>query len=162
MTETQGLRRHERTPLALFGHYTLADGLSLPCETKDVSEGGLALAAPSGGQAGESVTIHLDRIGQLEGEIVRSFDGGFAIALKISPERQQELAAQMRAIYETSALGLIEMPMTPDGDADLGLTFDSAMMRGDTRVEGETSARMVRNADGATELQFISRPGQST
>jgi hypothetical protein len=47
MLQYPGMRRHERTPLALFGHYALADGLAIPCATKDVSEGGLALAAPT-------------------------------------------------------------------------------------------------------------------
>jgi len=162
MSEDFGMRRHSRTPLALFGHYTVADGPALPCETKDLSEGGVALAAPLGARAGERVTLHLDRIGDLEGEIVRSFDGGFAIALTISEERRQELAAQVRAIVENSALGLLEMPLLPDGDADFGLigeavTFDAAVTRGGARVAGETTARVTRNADGAPELEFISR-----
>jgi len=159
MTHDQGMRRHERTPLALFGHYALADGLAVPCEMRDVSAGGFALAAPAAAKTGELVTLHLDRIGELEGEIVRSFDGGFAIALTITAERQQELATRLREIYETSALGLIEVPLSPDGGADTALlgavTFDAAMMRGDMRVSGETTARVTRNADGAAELDFI-------
>ncbi|MDB5544613.1 MAG: pilus assembly protein PilZ [Hyphomicrobiales bacterium] len=155
-----GLRRHARTPLALFGHYTLESRLALPCATRDLSEGGVALATPVDAQAGERVTLHLDKIGQLDGEIVRSFDGGFAIALTISDERRQELAAQMRAICESSALGLIEMPMLPDGDMDMALfgnavTFDAAMTRGDERVQGETTARVTRGASGVAELEFL-------
>lgn len=160
MSEDTGLRQHVRTPLALFGHYTLADGFSLPCETKDLSEGGVALAAPVHGQAGERVTLHLEKIGQLDGEIVRSFEGGFAIALTISEERRQDLAAQMRAICESSALGLIEMPLLPDGEMDMSLlgdavTFDAAMTRGDQRVQGETTARVTRTAGGGAELEFL-------
>jgi hypothetical protein len=155
-----GLRRHARTPLALFGHYTLESRLALPCATRDLSEGGVALATPVDAQAGERVTLHLDKIGQLDGEIVRSFEGGFAIALTISDERRQELAAQMRAICESSALGLIEMPMLPDGDMDMALfgnavTFDAAMTRGDERVQGETTARVTRGASGGAELEFL-------
>ncbi len=155
-----GMRRHARTPLALFGHYTLESGLALPCATRDLSEGGVALAAPADGQLGERVTLHLDKIGQLDGEIVRSFDGGFAIALTISEERRQELAAQMRTIFESSALGLIEMPMLPDGDMDMSLlgdavAFDAAMTRGDQRLQGETTARVTRNASGGAELEFL-------
>lgn len=160
MSDSTGLRQHVRTPLALFGHYTLANGFSMPCATRDLSEGGVALAAPVHGEAGERVTLHLDKIGQLDGEIVRSFDGGFAIALTISEERRQDLAAQMRAICESSALSLIEMPMLPNGDMDMSLfgdavTFDAAMTRGDQSMKGETTARVTRTASGGAEVEFL-------
>jgi hypothetical protein len=147
------LRRHERVPLALFGQYTSSEGANLPCLTTDVSPAGLAMSAPAGATLGERVTLHLDRIGQLEGEIVRSFDGGFAIALAISAERQEELAGQIRAIFETSALALIEATdMSLLGEA---VKFDAALTRGETQVLGETTARVTRNAEGGAELEFL-------
>ena len=154
------MRRHERAPLALFGSYSLGDGIELPCRTKDVSEGGVALAAPAGGAEGERVTLHLEKIGALEGEIVRSFEGGFALALKITPGRQAQLAASLRAMWERSALSLIETPMLGEGDDDpLGaaLRLDASLARGRARVSGEASARIKRNAQGEPELEFLAK-----
>jgi hypothetical protein len=66
----------------------------------------------------------------------------------------------MRAICQSSALSLIEMPMLPDGDMDMSLfgdavTFDAAMTRGDERLLGETTARVTRSANGGAELEFL-------
>jgi hypothetical protein len=33
--------------------------------------------------------------------------------------------------------------------------FDAAMTRGDTRVLGETTARVTRSASGGAELEFL-------
>jgi hypothetical protein len=149
------MRRHERVPLALFGHYTRANDAVIPCLTTDLSQSGIAVSA-QGGALGEQVTLHLNGIGELDGEIVRSFNGGFAIALHISPERQADLTNRIHAIYENSALSLIEMPLWADGSTDRmfdAIMLDAQMRCGSRRLSGETSGRLVRGAQGA-ELEF--------
>lgn len=154
------MRRHDRVPLSLFGHYQLANGAEIPCATRDVSEGGVAVSAAERGAPGEKVTLRLDHLGALEGEIVRSFDGGFAIALTVTPERQAELAAYIQWLYARTAVSLIEAPLTGDGAIDesvLGASFkiDAAMTRGADHLSGETAARLRRNASGQTEMEFF-------
>ncbi|MFM2444437.1 MAG: hypothetical protein RJB09_1623 [Pseudomonadota bacterium] len=149
------MRRHERVPLALFGHYMRANDAVIPCFTTDLSQSGIALSA-QGGEIGEQVTLHLNGIGELDGEIVRSFEGGFAIALHILPERQADLTKRIHAIYENSALSLIEMPLLEDARVDSlfdSIMLDAQMTRGAQRLSGETSGRFVRGAQGA-ELEF--------
>jgi hypothetical protein len=150
------MRRHERVPLALFGHFSLGDDVELACQTTDVSESGVALKAPAGGEPGEKVTLHLDGIGQLEGAIVRGFEGGFAISLQISPERQAELNARIQAIYANSALSLIETPLFSSDDPN-GLSeairLGAEMTRGSQQLSGGTSGRVIQGAHGA-EVEF--------
>jgi hypothetical protein len=150
-----GLRRHERVPLALFGHYTRANDAVIPCLTTDLSESGIAVSA-QGGELGDQVTLHLNGVGELDGEIVRSFVGGFAIALHISPERQADLTGRIHAIYESSALSLIETPLFADGRANSlfdAIMLDAQMTHGAKRLCGETSGRLVNCTRGA-ELEF--------
>ncbi len=77
-------RRHARLKIPLFGKYMLTDRRELPCQTIDVSAGGLALAAPVVGHIGQRVVVYLEHLGRLEGDIVRHLKDGFAIELRLS------------------------------------------------------------------------------
>ena len=150
----EDMRQHTRMPLALFGHYSIGDDVELPCLTTDVSEGGVGLTAVTRGAPGERVTLHLNGIGKLEGEIVRGFEGGFAIALDITAERQAQLSARLAEIYDNSALSIIEAPMaSQDHELFDAMRFDAEMVRGGRSQRGETSGRVMRGARGA-ELEF--------
>jgi hypothetical protein len=59
----------------------LADRRECACTIIDVSQGGMALLARDLGTIGESVVIYVERVGRLQGEIVRLIQGGFAIRL---------------------------------------------------------------------------------
>jgi c-di-GMP-binding flagellar brake protein YcgR len=44
--QSQERRRHSRVPLALLGRYMLPNFREYPCQTVDISPGGVALTAP--------------------------------------------------------------------------------------------------------------------
>ena len=156
-------RRYERVPLALVGHFRLSDGLLQPCITRDMSGSGIAVSAQDENiRAGDRVTLQLEEIGEVEGQIVRSFDGGFAIALNIGPDRQMELADRMQDLFARSPLALLETPMTADGFVDesfaglmpsVGARMTHA---GETRV-GHSKTVLRRNLAGQTEIEFRSQ-----
>ena len=64
-------RRHQRVAVVLLGRYMLADRQEYPCQSMDMSPGGLALVAPVLGQIGERVVCYLEQIGRVEGTIAR-------------------------------------------------------------------------------------------
>jgi len=157
----QEKRNHDRIPLALFGHMRLSGGDEFACLTRDISAGGLSVEAPRAcNMAGEKVTIALNGIGELEGLIVRNFDGGFAIALTISEQRQAELARQLDEICLHSPLSLIEIPLAhiPDGvwlDESFAIKLDAKMRRGEEEVKGRMRAQLRRNENGQAEFDFL-------
>jgi hypothetical protein len=74
-------RTHERSRVSVAGRLMLADRRECACTIIDVSKGGLAILARDRGALGESVVIYVEREGRLQGDIVRLFEGGFAIRL---------------------------------------------------------------------------------
>ena len=81
--EGEDRRRCERVPLARSGNYILESGRYYPCEIENVSETGMLVRGVPRGHFGEHfgewVVAHVDKLGCVEGVIVRSTDGGFAI-----------------------------------------------------------------------------------
>ncbi len=55
-------RRHLRVEVVLLGRYMLQDRREFPCQTVNMSPGGLAISAPVRGAIGERVVIYLDQI----------------------------------------------------------------------------------------------------
>jgi hypothetical protein len=93
-------RRDQRLKVTLRGRYMLADGREYPCRTVDISAGGVAIVGAIRGKIGERVIVYLDRVGRIEGTIVRHFDGCFAIALRASPLKRQALAAEIARLVK--------------------------------------------------------------
>jgi hypothetical protein len=77
-------RRDRRVRVTLRGRYMLSDRREYPCRTIDISAGGIAIVGSVRGKIGECVVVYLDRVGRVEGTIVRHFGGGFALALHAS------------------------------------------------------------------------------
>ncbi len=69
----------------------LANRREVACSIIDVSGGGLAISVREKGSIGEAVVVYIDRVGRLQGEIVRQFDGGFAIRLTGTSRAADEL-----------------------------------------------------------------------
>ncbi len=88
-------RLHRRFPIKLIGRFMRADGHEFPCQLRDISIAGLALSSPVQPDIGESVIVHIDELGGLEGTIVRTFDGGFSIALAATRHKSEKLAARI-------------------------------------------------------------------
>jgi len=98
-------RRHKRYPLALLGRFMRANKQEFPCRLKDFSVGGAAILAPVEVEIGERIVAYLDEIGGVEGEVVRTFEGGFAIKLRATQHKREKLAAQITWLVNKADLG---------------------------------------------------------
>lgn len=101
-------RRHQRVKVALLGRYMLGDRREFPCQTIDVSPGGVALLAPALGGVGERVVVYLDHIGRIEGRVARLIENGFALSVKAPLLKREKLADQLTWLANRHALGLPE------------------------------------------------------
>lgn len=101
-------RRHQRVKLSLSGRYMLSDHREYPCQTVNMSPGGVRIIAPVIGDIGSRVVIYLDHIGRLEGQIVRHSEGGFAAQLRVPPLKREKLADQLTWLANRHILGLPE------------------------------------------------------
>ena len=104
----QERRRHQRVKIALLGRYMLEDYREFPCQTLDMSPGGVALFVPVKGRLGEKVVAYIDQLGRLQGTIARQFDNGFALQLSMSQVKREKLADQLTWLANRHALGMPE------------------------------------------------------
>lgn len=180
-TQTHERRRHQRVRVALLGRYMLASRQEYPCQTLDMSPGGVAIVAPVRGGIGERVIIYLEHLGRIEGEIVRHLDGGFAMSIAASQRKRDKLADQLTWLANRQALGLPEDRrhdrITPrqrtsvltlaDGarhpvrvtDVSLSGAALSTALRppaGAAVVVGSTAARVVRHLEAGIAVEFVS------
>jgi hypothetical protein len=101
-------RRFQRVQLNLLGRFMLEDRHEYPCQTVDMSPGSLALITPIAGRMGERVVVYVDHIGRIEGEIARTFEGGFAIKINATPRKKDKLAAKLTWLANRHELNLPE------------------------------------------------------
>jgi hypothetical protein len=101
-------RRHQRVKVAVLGRYMLENRQEYPCQTIDMSPGGVALVAPVRGARKERVICYIDQIGRVEGTIARVFHIGFALALSGSRLKRERLADQLTWLGNRHVLGMPE------------------------------------------------------
>lgn len=85
-----------------------ADKQEYPCEVLDISPGGIALLAPIAGELGERIVVYLQDLGRFEGQLVRTFQGGFAIKLAGTAYKREKIANQLTWILNRNQLDLGE------------------------------------------------------
>jgi hypothetical protein len=85
-------RRHRRVPVSIAGRYMLENKQEFPCQTIDMSPGGLRVAAPVAGEIGERVVFYFEEFGRLEGLIARNTPDGFAVEMNLAPNKRERLA----------------------------------------------------------------------
>jgi hypothetical protein len=102
-------RRHQRVKISLQGRYMLEDRREFDCLTRDMSPGGIALAAPVVPAVGERVVVYLDSVGRIDGNCVRDLGQGFAMSLKATPRRREKIAEQLTWIANQQLLGLEDL-----------------------------------------------------
>ena len=101
----------------------LSDRREFPCRTVDISAGGIAIVGSIKGKLGERVIVYLDRVGRIEGSIVRFFPGGFAIVLHASDLKRDWLKSEIgRLIKEQTAAHPSDRPSPPG----VRLAYDAA------------------------------------
>ncbi|MBV8184731.1 MAG: PilZ domain-containing protein [Hyphomicrobiales bacterium] len=101
-------RRFRRVKLSVLGRYMLEDRREFPCQTVDISPGGVSLVAPVQGAIGSRVIVYLEQIGRIEGIIVRDLENGFAMTIVAPQRKQDKLAAQLTWLVNRQAFGLPE------------------------------------------------------
>src|SRR3972149_2451607 len=92
---SQERRRHQRVKVNLLGRYMLEDRKEYPCQTLDMSPGGVALITTVLPRVGEHVVAYIDHIGRLEGRCVRILDNGFAMTIAGTARRRDKLPDQL-------------------------------------------------------------------
>jgi hypothetical protein len=88
-------RRHERFELALLGRFMRPNKQEYPCVVRNISVGGAAINSPVDVEVGERIVAYLDFLGGVEGTVVRTFEGGFAIKYTATLHKREKLAAQL-------------------------------------------------------------------
>ncbi len=101
-------RRHQRVAIALLGRYMLEDKREFPCQTIDMSPGGVSVIASVRGKLGERVVAYIDQIGRVEGKIARHTERGFAIQLNLPYAKREKIANQLTWLVNRDALGMPE------------------------------------------------------
>ena len=109
-------RRHQRVPVSLLGRYMLSDRREFPCQTVDMSPGGVRVTCAVRGQIGERVVFYLEQIGRTEGVIARHATGGFAASFTATARKRDKIASQLTWLANRESLGL------PEGRANERLT----------------------------------------
>jgi hypothetical protein len=104
----QERRRHARVKIAVLGRYMLEDRREFPCQTIDISVGGLSLTAPVRGALGERVVCYFDALGRIEGHIVRHLEFGFAMTATMPATKREKLVNQLTWLANRKVLGLPE------------------------------------------------------
>ncbi len=101
-------RRHRRVPVAVFGRFMRENKQEYPCQVINMSAGGMAVLAPVTCDDGERIVAYLDNLGRIEGIVVRSFDGGFAVRILASLYKRERIANLLTWLINQKSLGLSE------------------------------------------------------
>jgi hypothetical protein len=91
-------RKHPRAKTNLPGRYMLPDRREYACTVIDVSAGGVALLGHELGTIGDRVIVYIEKLGRIEGEIVRFVHGGFALKFTGSTRAAQSFVCRLSEI----------------------------------------------------------------
>jgi hypothetical protein len=172
-------RRHRRVPVAVLGRYMLPNRQEYPCQTVDMSPGGILFVAPVKGAVGDRVIAYLEHIGRVEGEIARHVPDGFAMTIAASIRKRDKLAAQLTWLANREALGLDEdrgherivprqlttIMRLPSGRelavrlidlsrSGAAISMENPLDLGTSVVLGRTAGRVVRHFPGGVAVEF--------
>jgi hypothetical protein len=172
-------RRHQRVQVTLLGRFMLEDQQEYPCQTINMSPGGVALIAPVLPRKGERVVAYIDQVGRVEGNVMRLFEHGFAMTVSATARRREKLAEALTWLANRGKLGLPEdrrhSRVTPRDPRSIitmptGSTFpcivmdvslSGAAVRSEirppigTRITlGRTPARVVRHIENGFAVEF--------
>ena len=172
-------RRHGRVAVSVLGRFMLEDRREYPCQTVDMSPGGVSLITPVSARMGERVVVYLDHVGRVEGEVVRVTEGGFALRINAPLRKRDKLANVLTWLANRDVLNLPEdrrherftpkKPFTqivlPDGRSYkcriVDVSLSGAFLKTDVRPEigisiaiGKMRARVVRHTEDGIAVEF--------
>ncbi|MGB3718222.1 MAG: PilZ domain-containing protein [Hyphomicrobiaceae bacterium] len=172
-------RQYKRYRIVLAGRFMRQNKEEHPCRLKDISCGGAAIVTPVPVEVGERIVAYFEQIGGLEGNVVRTFDGGFAIEFTITQHKREKLATQLEALSgrhgasaahqrrhprfatnNTTTLRLDDDISIPVRVIDVSVSgasveTDARPMIGSEVVLGKLRAKVVRHHAEGLGLQFI-------
>ncbi len=112
-THRSEARRYKRFDLPLLGRFLrVLTREEFTCRLIDISVGGASLMSDAQLEVGETVVMYFDELGGLEGEVLRSVAGGFAINFAASHRRRQKLAAQITWLLNRHELAAADQRRT--------------------------------------------------
>jgi len=182
-------RRHPRVPVTVKGRFLAPVGTEYPCAIRDMSLSGIALMSEAQIDLGAHLIIYLDDFGRFEGDVVRVFDGGFAIETALSGPRRERVADRLEAYatgnknagarafqrYAPSEAGIEETSVLslPDGstapcriiDMSLGGANVSTELRvplGTIVSVGRMKGRVVRHTAEGIAIAFTDIPEKAS
>jgi hypothetical protein len=176
---SQERRRHQRVRVILTGRFMREDRREFPCQTLNMSPGGVLLATEAPPQVGEHVVAYIDHIGRIEGRCTRTIDNGFAMTISATMRRRDKLADQLTWFANRNVLGLPEdrrhkrielrnprsILTLPDGSTIecrvVDVSLSGAAIAAKTKLPlgspvrlGRTPGRVVRHLDTGFALEF--------
>jgi hypothetical protein len=175
----QERRRHQRVKVTLTGRYMREDRQEYPCQTLNMSPGGVLFATDMPPQVGEHVVAYIDHIGRVEGRCTRATANSFSMTISATLRRRDKLADQLTWFANRNVLGLpedrrhkrieIRNPRSiltlPDGSTIecrvVDVSLSGAAIATKTKLPlgspvrlGRTPARVVRHLDTGMALEF--------
>ena len=173
-------RRHKRINITLLGRFMREDKQEFPCKLQDISVGGAALLSASSVTINERIIAYFDQLGGIEGNVVRVFDGGFAVQIKATQHKREKLAAQLTWLLNRQELGSLDARRhersAPTNSAStlqldegiviqvdvLDVSMSGASVATDARpdighevVLGRLRGRVVRHHDRGLGIEFL-------
>jgi PilZ domain len=173
-------RRHQRVRVALLGRYMLPNRQEYPCQTVDMSPGGVLLVAPVQAAIGERVVVYLEHISRIEGKVARHVPQGFAMSISATLRKRDKIANQLTWLANRDALGLPEdrgheriVPKNPSTTVRLpsGREFPATLIDvsrsgaavsidrpppiGHSLTLGRTPGKVVRHFQGGVAVEFL-------
>ena len=175
----QERRRHQRVKVTLNGRFMREDRQEYPCQTINMSPGGVLLSSEMPPRVGEQIVAYIEHIGRLEGRCTRVSGNQFSITVSATPRRRDKLADQLTWFANRNVLGLPEdrrhkrielknprsILTLPDGSTlecrvvDVSLSGAAVATKvklplGSPVHLGRTPARVVRHLDTGFALEF--------
>jgi hypothetical protein len=172
-------RRYQRVSINLLGRFMLEDRREFPCQTQNISPGSLAINTPVIGRIGERVVAYVDHLGRIEGQIVRLYEGGFAMSINATLRKKDKLAAKLTWLANRHELNLPEdrrhdrvspkvqvaTVSLPDGReyrgrvvdvslSGLALVMDVKPPIGSPLMVGKLRARVVRHFEEGVAVEY--------
>jgi hypothetical protein len=176
---SQERRHHQRVKINLTGRFMREDRQEYPCQTINMSPGGVLLSTDAPPQVGEHVVAYIDHLGRIEGRCTRTAGNSFSMTISATLRRRDKLADQLTWFANRSILGLPEdrrhkrvelrnpraILTLPDGSAiecrvvdvslsDAAIATRTKLPLGSPVRLGRTPARVVRHLDTGIALEF--------
>ncbi|MDA7945877.1 MAG: PilZ domain-containing protein [Hyphomicrobiaceae bacterium] len=151
-----------------------------PCQTINMSAGGIAVRAPDVGERGERIVMYVDTLGRIEGEIVRTSKDGFALKLHATRHRQEKIVSTLTWLLNKDRFVSLEARRhdrnepknqatklrLPDGSElscrvlDISLSgaavaADVAVPTGALVMLGRTPGQVIRQNEGSVSIEFV-------